>query len=120
MSQKRFIPSPSAGEVAKLIRQSAAVAIWTGSQKQTAVECLCELGFGLVGPKLVGPERDQADLLHPKLVALWAREDFGLTRKDFYSYVAVVKDLSRLWRHLVRSGCSRCVSGPELTFSMPE
>ncbi|KWU43720.1 hypothetical protein RHOSPDRAFT_34699 [Rhodotorula sp. JG-1b] len=76
------------------------VAIWTGSQKKTAVECLYELDLGLVGPKLVGAHEDQAELLHPKLVALWAREDFDLTPKDYVSYVAVVKDLSRLWRYL--------------------
>ncbi|GAA5872437.1 hypothetical protein JCM3774_004521 [Rhodotorula dairenensis] len=76
------------------------VAIWTGSQKQTAVECLYELDLGLVGPKLVGSRKDQAELLHPKLVALWAREDFNLTPEDYVSYVAVVKDLSRLWRYL--------------------
>ncbi|GAA6010781.1 hypothetical protein JCM10207_005839 [Rhodosporidiobolus poonsookiae] len=79
------------------------VAIWTGSQKATAVKCLYELDLGLVGPELVGRNKDRAELLHPKLVALWAREDFGLTRKDFYSYVSVVKDLDRLWGYLDRS-----------------
>ncbi|GAA5987249.1 hypothetical protein JCM10908_001878 [Rhodotorula pacifica] len=76
------------------------VAIWTGSQKKTAVECLYELDLGLVGPKLIGPRKDQPELLHPKLAALWAREDFNLTPKDYVSYVVVVKDLSRLWRYL--------------------
>ncbi|GAA5825212.1 hypothetical protein JCM3770_001832, partial [Rhodotorula araucariae] len=73
------------------------MAIWTGSQKATAVQCLYELDLGLVGPNLVDGE---AELLHPKLVALWAREDFGLTPKDFVSYVAVVKDLDKMWSYL--------------------
>lgn len=75
------------------------MAIWTGSQKATAVKCLYELDLGLVGPALIDGE---AELLHPKLVALWAREDVGLTAKDFVSYVAIVKDLDKLWDHLVR------------------
>ncbi|GAA5901988.1 hypothetical protein JCM8208_006656 [Rhodotorula glutinis] len=73
------------------------MAIWTASQKATAVKCLYELDLGLVGPSLV---KGEAELLHPKLVALWAREDVGLTDKDFVSYVAIVKDLDKLWEHL--------------------
>ncbi|KAK4046822.1 hypothetical protein OIV83_005818 [Microbotryomycetes sp. JL201] len=72
------------------------VAIWTGSPKQTAVHCLDDLGLGIVSPTLGGPLQDEADMLHPKLVAFWAREDFGLTPNDFDSYVAVVKDLDKL------------------------
>ena len=75
------------------------MAIWTGSQKATAVQCLYELDLGLVGPQLVDGE---AELLHAKLVALWAREDVGLTPKDFVSYVAIVKDLDKMWTYLVR------------------
>ncbi|GAA5852420.1 hypothetical protein JCM3766R1_001883 [Sporobolomyces carnicolor] len=74
------------------------VAIWTGSQKATAVRCLYELDLGIVGPKLV--DGDQAEILHPKIKAVWAREDFDLTPEDYRSYVAVVKDLSRLWKYL--------------------
>ncbi|BGP17452.1 hypothetical protein JCM10213v2_005485 [Rhodosporidiobolus nylandii] len=77
------------------------MAIWTGSQKATAVRCLYELDLGLVGPKLI---EDEAELLHPKLVALWAREDLGLTPQDYVSYVSVVKDLDKLWDHLHQSG----------------
>lgn len=77
------------------------VAIWTGSQKATAVRCLDDLDLGIVGRKLVGPHKDQAELLHPRVVALWAREDFGLNDEDFHSYVAVVKDLDKLWDYLV-------------------
>ncbi|GAA5832605.1 hypothetical protein JCM11251_001384 [Rhodosporidiobolus azoricus] len=80
------------------------VAIWTGSQKATAVRCLYELDLGLVGPDLIGSNKDQAELLHPKLVALWAREDFELTKEDYVSYVAVVKDLTRLWEYLAETG----------------
>lgn len=69
------------------------VALWTASEKSTAVRCLYELGLGLVGPDLVSGE---ADLLHPKLVALWAREDLGLSQTDFHAYVGVVKDFDRL------------------------
>ncbi|GAA5849044.1 hypothetical protein JCM8547_006422 [Rhodosporidiobolus lusitaniae] len=76
------------------------VAIWTGSQKATAARCLYQLDLGLVGPKLVGPHKDEAELLHPKLVALWAREDLGLTPQDYVSYVSIVKDLDKLWDHL--------------------
>ncbi|GAA5959413.1 hypothetical protein JCM3765_006596 [Sporobolomyces pararoseus] len=73
------------------------VAIWTGSQKPTAVRCLYELDLGIVGPKLIN---NQAEILHPKIKALWSREDFNLTPEDYRSYVAVVKDLSRLWKYL--------------------
>jgi hypothetical protein len=79
------------------------VAIWTGSQKATAVRCLDDLDHGIVGRKLVDPNKDQAELLHPKVVALWAREDFGLTDEDYHSYVAVVKDLDKMWDCLVSS-----------------
>lgn len=89
-------PSPLAG-----------VAIWTGSQKLTACRCLFELELGLVGPSLVGPNLDQAELLHPKLVALWAREDIGLTPKDYVSYVSIVKNFDKLWRYLVSRLCPR-------------
>ncbi|BGP49292.1 hypothetical protein JCM10450v2_005176 [Rhodotorula kratochvilovae] len=75
------------------------MAIWTGSQKATAVQCLYELDLGLVGPQHVDGE---AELLHPKLVALWAREDVGLTPKDFVSYVAIVKDLDKMWTYLAK------------------
>ncbi|GAA6036810.1 hypothetical protein JCM8097_003489 [Rhodosporidiobolus ruineniae] len=61
------------------------VAIWTGSQKATAVRCLYELDLGL-------------------LVAVWAREDLGLTPKDYRSYVEVVKDLDKLWDYLRQAG----------------
>ncbi|GAA5890126.1 hypothetical protein JCM6882_009235 [Rhodosporidiobolus microsporus] len=80
------------------------MAIWTGSQKATAVRCLYELDLGLVGPELVGANKDQAELLHPKLAALWAREDFNLTPQDYKSYVAIVKDLERLWAYLAKTG----------------
>lgn len=83
------------------------VAIWTGSQKATAVRCLDDLDLGIVGRKLVGPNKNQAELLHPKLVALWAREDFGLTDEDYHSYVAVVKDLDKMWDYLVSPPRSR-------------
>ncbi|GAA5914584.1 uncharacterized protein JCM6883_004427 [Sporobolomyces salmoneus] len=73
------------------------VAFWTGSQKTTAVRCLYELDLGIIGPKLINNE---AEILHPKIKALWAREDFNLTPEDYRSYVAVVKDLSRLWKYL--------------------
>lgn len=79
------------------------MAIWTGSQKATAVQCLYELDLGLVGPQLVDGE---AELLHPKLLALWAREDLGLTKKDYVSYVSIVKDLDKMWSYLVRLGFS--------------
>lgn len=79
---------------------NAAVVIWTGSQKATAISCLYALDLGLVGPSLT-PSGD-AEILHPKLLAVWAREDFGLTKRDYESYVAVVKDLERLWEFLVR------------------
>ncbi|GAA6061145.1 hypothetical protein JCM10212_001745 [Sporobolomyces blumeae] len=72
------------------------VAIWTGSQNATAVRCLSQLGLGLVG--------SDGKILHPKLKALWAREDFGLTPEDFVSYVAIVKDLDKMWDHLRKSG----------------
>jgi hypothetical protein len=36
----------------------------------------------------VGPKNDQAELLHPKLVAVWAREDIGMNAEDFHSCVA--------------------------------
>ncbi|BGO92443.1 hypothetical protein NBRC10512_000509 [Rhodotorula toruloides] len=74
------------------------VAIWTGSQKATAISCLYALDLGLVGPSLTSS--GEAEILHPKLLAVWAREDFGLTKKDYESYVAVVKDLERLWEFL--------------------
>ncbi|BGP71373.1 hypothetical protein NBRC10513v2_004742 [Rhodotorula toruloides] len=74
------------------------VVIWTGSQKATAISCLYALDLGLVGPSLT-PSGD-AEILHPKLLAVWAREDFGLTKRDYESYVAVVKDLERLWEFL--------------------
>ncbi|PRQ73516.1 hypothetical protein AAT19DRAFT_16269 [Rhodotorula toruloides] len=77
------------------------VVIWTGSQKATAISCLYALDLGLVGPSLT-PSGD-AEILHPKLLAVWAREDFGLTKRDYESYVAVVKDLERLWEFLVRA-----------------
>ncbi|KAM0786550.1 hypothetical protein ACM66B_002007 [Microbotryomycetes sp. NB124-2] len=80
------------------------VAIWTGSPKAVAVSCLRDLGLGIVGPTLVGRVADAADILHPKLVSVWAREDFGLTPDDFQSNVAVVKDLDKLWRFLHNSG----------------
>ncbi|GAA5862131.1 hypothetical protein JCM1840_001653 [Sporobolomyces johnsonii] len=85
-----------------LLRPSSpwTVAIWTGSQKATAVRCLWELDLGIVGPHLVGPNKDQAEILHPKIVALWAREDFGLTPEDYHAYVAVVKDLDKMWTYL--------------------
>ncbi|GAA5999698.1 uncharacterized protein JCM10292_003704 [Rhodotorula paludigena] len=75
------------------------MAIWTGSQKATAVQCLYELDLGLVGPQLVDGE---AELLHPKLLALWAREDLGLTKKDYVSYVSIVKDLDKMWSYLAK------------------
>ncbi|GAA5940245.1 hypothetical protein JCM1841_005028 [Sporobolomyces salmonicolor] len=85
-----------------LLRPSSpwTMAIWTGSQKATAVRCLWELDLGIVGCELVGPNKDQAEILHPKIVALWAREDFGLTPKDYHAYVAVVKDLDKMWTYL--------------------
>lgn len=89
------------------------VAIWTGSQKATAVRCLDDLDLGIVGRKLVGPNKDQAEILHPNLVAVWAREDFGLSTQDFNSYVAVVKDLDKLVR-LLRSSYG---DEPRLTLS---
>lgn len=55
----------------------------------------------------VGQNKDQAELLHPKLVAVWAREDVGLTDKDYHSYVAIVKDFDKLWDHLVRPDSPR-------------
>ncbi|GAA5939906.1 uncharacterized protein JCM15063_004341 [Sporobolomyces koalae] len=73
------------------------VAIWTGSQAATAVRCLWELDLGIVGPDLIN---GKAEILHPKIKAVWAREDFNLTAGDYRSYVAVVKDLSRMWKHL--------------------
>ncbi|BGP33114.1 hypothetical protein JCM10296v2_004903 [Rhodotorula toruloides] len=76
------------------------VAIWTGSQKATAVSCLYSLDLGLVGPSLTSS--GEAEILHPKLLAVWAREDFGLTKRDYESYVAVVKDLERLWEFLAQ------------------
>ncbi|GAA5885861.1 hypothetical protein JCM16303_000088 [Sporobolomyces ruberrimus] len=78
------------------------VAIWTGSQKKTATRCLYELDLGIVGPELL--ENGQAEILHPKIQAVWAREDFGLTPEDYKSYVAVVKDLNRLWKYLRQIG----------------
>ncbi|GAA5984558.1 hypothetical protein JCM11641_006548 [Rhodosporidiobolus odoratus] len=80
------------------------MAIWTGSQKPTAVRCLYELDLGLVGPELIGPNKDQPELLHPKLVSLWAREDLGLTKKDYTSYVSITKDLGKLWKYLDKAG----------------
>ncbi|BGP25580.1 hypothetical protein JCM10295v2_004508 [Rhodotorula toruloides] len=74
------------------------VAIWTGSQKATAVSCLYALDLGLVGPSLL--PSGESEILHPKLLAVWAREDFGLTKRDYEDYVAVVKDLERLWEYL--------------------
>ncbi|KAI5480714.1 hypothetical protein MNV49_007641 [Pseudohyphozyma bogoriensis] len=89
-----------------LLRPSSpwSVAIWTASPKATAIKYLTELNLGIVGPKLVGPKRDEAELLHPKLVALWAREDLGLSPEDFNSYVSIVKDLDSLWYHLQATG----------------
>lgn len=74
------------------------VGIWTGSQKKTAVRCLYELDLGIVGPELIN---DEAEILHPKIKAIWAREDFGLTPEDYRSCVAVVKDLTRMTDYLV-------------------
>ncbi|KAK4055828.1 hypothetical protein OIO90_003082 [Microbotryomycetes sp. JL221] len=73
------------------------VAFWTGSQKATAVRCLDELDLGLIKPSVCGR---RVEILHPKIVALWAREDFGLSPEDFTSYVALVKDLDKLWNYL--------------------
>ncbi|GAA6008357.1 hypothetical protein JCM11491_004447 [Sporobolomyces phaffii] len=91
------------------------VAIWTGSQKKTAVRCLYELDLGIVGPDLVA--NDQAEVLHPKIKAVWAREDFNLTPEDYRSYVAVVKDLSRLWKALVSLGLllALALASPDLS-----
>lgn len=64
--------------------------------KATAVRCLYALDLGIVGPRLIGPNNDQPELLHLKLVALWAREDVGLTPQDFNAYVSIVKDFDKL------------------------
>lgn len=85
-----------------LLRPSSpwTVAIWTSSPKETAVRCLQQLDLGLVGPQLVGPNHDQAEILHPKVVALWAREDLGLSPEEFHAYVGVTQDCDMLWEHL--------------------
>lgn len=131
------------------------VAIWTGSQKATAVRCLDELDLGIVGPKLgtsspplflltshtspcseelvwnvsdrwlttitrsVGPKRDQAELLHPKLVAVWAREDIGLTPEDFNSYVAIVKDFDKLVSWVKTTGMRAELTASSLAVGLP-
>lgn len=81
-----------------LLRPSSpwTVAIWTSSPKETAVRCLQQLDLGLVGPQLVGPNHDQAEILHPKVVALWAREDLGLSPEEFHAYVGVTQDCDML------------------------
>lgn len=68
------------------------------------MSCLYALDLGLVGPALTAS--GDVEILHPKLLAVWAREDFGLSRRDYESYVAVVKDLDKLWAYLVRFSAS--------------
>lgn len=72
------------------------VAMWSGSRKSVVVRSLLDLDLGLVKPD--GTPR------HPHMVALWTREDFQLTRKDFGQWVAIVKDLDRLV-----SGCQSAI-----------
>ncbi|KAM0750767.1 hypothetical protein T439DRAFT_239360 [Meredithblackwellia eburnea MCA 4105] len=84
------------------------VAIWTTEHKERAVQSLTDLGLGnFVGPRLVGPEKNQVELLQPKLVAFWAREDMGLSPKDFHCYVRVTKDLDMMWEHLSSTGVGK-------------
>lgn len=64
--------------------------------KATAVRCLNSLDLSLVGPKLVGPNCDQPEILDDRLVQVYAREDLGLSKADFNAYVSVVKDLDIL------------------------